>query len=75
MSNTNVGVCLSVVADVTLFVLMYAVVNFNMHSNSFMHLLAAKDHALLVFHVEFVDLSICLLSTIFMTLVNMTMLC
>ena len=75
MSNKNVGVCLSVVADVTLFVLMYAVINFNMHGNHLMHLLASKHHALLVFHVEFADLYICLLSTIFMTLVNMTMLC
>ena len=36
MSDKNVGLCLSVVADVTLFVLMYAVVNFNMHSNLFL---------------------------------------
>ena len=75
MSNKNVGVCLSVVADVTLFVLMYAVVSFNMHSNHFMRLLVSKHHALLVFRVEFADLYICLLPTIFMTLVNMTMLC
>ena len=65
------GVCLSVVADVAL---LYLCNQSSISTCIVTHLLASKHHALLVFHVEFVDLSICLLSTIFKTLVNMTML-